>query len=149
MTMADHADCIFCKIARGEISATEVYRDDRIVAFLDLGPIRPGHVLIIPQEHFPYFDDLPADLAASIMHLGQRLARVQKSELGVDKVGFMFSGGDVAHVHAHLVPMHEKTDLTSRRYIVEENVSFAPCLPADVDDLAAMAEQISKGLASD
>ena len=139
--------CIFCRIAAGDIPAVEIFRDDDLVAFLDIGPIRPGHALIIPVAHHAYFDDLPDPLAARILHLGQRIARAQKAELGVAKSGFMFSGGDVAHAHAHVVPMHEGTDLTSRRYIVEQNVTFAPAPPADPAELAAMAGRLRRALA--
>lgn len=139
-------DCLFCRIARGEIPAAEVYRDDDIVAFLDLGPIRPGHVLVIPTVHYPYFDDLPADLATRILHLGQRLARVQKAELGAERVGFMFSGNDLAHAHAHVLPLHTNTDLTSARYIQGKMPDFAPLPPDPPEVLAAMAAKLSAAL---
>ena len=67
----------------------------------------------------PTFELLPAPLAARIVDLGQQLARRMKDVYGVDRVAFLFTGGDVAHVHAHVVPMHQKTDITSARYIVE------------------------------
>ncbi len=117
-------NCLFCRIARGEIPAHEVHRDDRLVAFLDIGPIREGHVQIVPHAHHETFEMLPPDLAAAILHLGQRIAKVQKALYGVDRIAFMFSGGDIAHAHAHLVPMVEKTDITSRRYIAEDKVTF-------------------------
>lgn len=118
------ASCIFCRIAEGAIPSHRVYEDDRILAFLDISPIRPGHTQIIPKAHFETFDEMPADLAADIVALGQRLARAMKPLYGVARVGFAFIGTDVAHVHAHVVPMVAKTDLTSRRYIVEEEVTF-------------------------
>jgi histidine triad (HIT) family protein len=119
-----HQECLFCRIASGEVPAHVVCRDDTLVAFLDVGPIRPGHVQIIPLAHFETFDDLPAELASAILHLGQRLAKVLKEVYGVDRVGFMFTGGDISHAHAHLVPLVEKTDITSRRYIVESGLTY-------------------------
>src|SRR5690606_12143104 len=100
--------CIFCEIAAGRIPATIVAESDRLVAFLDIRPIRPGHVLIVPRDHYAYFDDLPPDLAADVLQLGQRLAKAMKRAYGVERAGFLFTGTDVAHVHAHVVPMHEK-----------------------------------------
>ncbi len=140
-------DCLFCRIAAGDLPAHEIRRTDRIVAFLDIGPIRPGHVLIIPRVHYDYFDDLPPDIAAEIVALGQKIAKVQKALFGVERVGLMFTGTDFAHAHAHIVPMVEKTDITSRRYIQEEEVTFAPRPHASAEDLRQMAERIGAGLA--
>jgi histidine triad (HIT) family protein len=121
---AGMSDCLLCRIAAHDVSAHVLHEDDRLFAFLDIFPIRPGHALIMPKQHFPYFDDMPADLAASILALGQKLAAAMKRIYGVPRVSFLFTGGDVPHAHAHLVPMHEKTDITSRRYIAEEQLTF-------------------------
>jgi len=108
--------CDFCEIAAGRASAGVVYQAADIMAFADTFPIRPGHIQIIPKTHVEVFEDLPPQLASGIMHLGQRIARVQKRIYGAPRVGFVFSGHDVAHVHAHLIPLHDRTDLTSLRY---------------------------------
>ena len=110
--------CVFCRIATGALPAVILHQDAELVAFLDLGPIRPGHTQIIPRVHVPTFELLPAPLAAKIVELGQQLAQRMKKVYGVDRVAFLFTGGDVAHVHAHVVPMQQKTDITSARYIV-------------------------------
>jgi histidine triad (HIT) family protein len=136
--------CTLCGIAKGELMAHVVHDDDRLVAFLDRGPIRPGHTLIIAKAHFPFFDDAPVDLVAAITVLGQRLARAMKQLYGVPRVAFMFTGGDIAHVHAHVVPMHEKTDITSRRYIVEDAITFR-AMPRTPDaELADTARELSR-----
>lgn len=111
MTAPVH-DCLFCRLA-AEPAPHEFYRDEAIYAILVLKPIRPGHALILPREHYAYFDDMPDDLAARVMAFGQRLARVQKARFGVERAGFLYTGGDIAHAHAHVVPLHEKTDITS------------------------------------
>ena len=116
--------CVFCQIARGEIRSEFMYQDAEVIGLMDICPIRPGHAQIIPREHFDYFDDLPDVIACRIIHLGQRLARALKTLYGVPRVAFLFSGGDHAHAHAHVIPMHEKTDITSRRYIAEETLTF-------------------------
>lgn len=139
-------DCIFCRIAAGSVPAHEIVRNERLVAFLDISPIRPGHVLIIPCAHHDYFDDIPPDLAGKIVALGQKIAKLQKAMFGVERVGLMFTGTDFAHAHAHVVPMFEKTDITSRRYIQEEHVSFAPLPRAEPEELSQMAERIRAGL---
>ena len=111
-------ECIFCRIADGSADAVVLYEDSEIMAFLDIAPIRPGHTHIIPKQHFDTFDVLPSELAGRIMVLGQIIARKLKSAYRVTRVAFVFTGGDVAHAHAHVIPMVEKTDITSARYIV-------------------------------
>ncbi len=143
--MAD--DCPFCRIARGEVRVHEVYRDHRVVAFLDREPIRPGHLQIIPTAHIEYFEALPAEDAGAILRLGQRLAAVQKRVLGVPRVGFLFTGGDIPHTHAHVVPMVEKTDITSRAYIENDTVAFRPAPRAEEGALIEMAERLKSALA--
>ena len=111
-------ECIFCRIADGSADAVVLYEDSEVMAFLDIAPIRPGHTHIIPKQHFDTFDVLPSELAGRIMVLGQIIARKLKSVYRVSRVAFVFTGGDVAHAHAHVIPMVEKTDITSARYIV-------------------------------
>jgi histidine triad (HIT) family protein len=116
--------CIFCGIAEGTIPSHAVYEDNGLYAFLDVCPIRPGHIQIIPREHYAYFDELPPALATDIIQLGQRLAVALKQIYGVRRVGFLFTGGDVPHAHAHVVPLVSASDITSRRYIAEEKITF-------------------------
>jgi len=117
-------NCTFCRIACSEVAAHEVFRNDKLVAFLDREPIRPGHIQIIPIDHYDYFDDLPKDIAQEIIVLGQSIARCQKTLFSVERVAFLFTGGDIPHAHCHLVPMVEKTDITSQRYIKDSNLTF-------------------------
>lgn len=138
--------CLFCRIAAGEISSHRVYEDDVLVAFLDIAPIRPGHIQIIPKAHYRYFDDLPADLAARIVELGQRFARAMKPMFGVERVAFAFIGNDIDHAHAHVFPAHVKDDLTSRRYIAEEVITYrAPPRPPD-EEMARTARELRSAL---
>nr|WP_256373003.1 HIT family protein [Pseudoruegeria sp. HB172150] len=115
---------MFCRIAAGDVEASILHADDMIVAFLDIEPIRRGHVQIVPRRHYDYFEDLPTQTASAILALGQRLSRAMKRLYGVRRVGFAFTGGDIAHAHAHVIPLHEHTDLTSRRYIAEDKLTF-------------------------
>jgi histidine triad (HIT) family protein len=141
------SECLFCRIAAGQIHAHVVHEDHRLVAFLDRGPIRTGHVQIVPRDHFAYFEDAPPEIVCSIVHLGQRVARALKKLYDVPRVAFLFTGGDIEHVHAHVVPLHEKTDITSRRYIVEERVTFRAMPEATASELARTAEQVRDALA--
>ena len=139
--------CLFCRIIRREVAAHIIYEDARLLAFLDRSPIRPGHTQIVPKEHFPYFDETPAEVLAATVAVGQNLARAMKRILKVPRVAFLFTGGDIAHVHAHVVPIHDKTDITSRRYIVEETLTFRSLPPAADEALARTAADLRRGLA--
>lgn len=139
-------DCLFCGIASGEVEAHEVYRDDRIVAFLDNGPIRDGHIQIIPVEHIESFELLPPDLGSAILHLAQRIALVQKRLYSVERVAFLFTGGDIPHAHAHVVPMFDKTDITSRRYIKEHKLTWVAPERSETTALRDTASAIAEGL---
>jgi histidine triad (HIT) family protein len=135
-------ECVFCDIASGSATAHVIHQDELVIAFLDTHPIRPGHTQIIPRDHASYFDDLTPATAARVILVGQRVARALKRLSGVPRVAFLFTGGDVAHAHAHVVPMHEKTDITSRRYIVEERLTFRSTPPAIEIDLADVASRL-------
>jgi histidine triad (HIT) family protein len=124
--LAAVAECILCQIGRKQAEAVVLYEDADIMTFLDIGPIRSGHTQIIPKEHFETFELLPPDLAGRIVVLGQFLARKMKAVYRVNRVAFVFTGGDISHAHAHVIPMLEKTDITSARYIVNpQDVRFA------------------------
>jgi histidine triad (HIT) family protein len=102
-------DCLFCKIARKEIPATLVYEDDDVVAFDDIHPQAPTHVLVVPKRHVPSLDALePADdsLAGKLMRVAARIARERgvagagwRSVVNVGKDG----GQLVFHVHLHML----------------------------------------------
>lgn len=142
-----HKDgCIFCRIAAGEIPAHIVYEDEQLKAFLDIHPIRAGHVLIVPKTHHDYYDDMPPELASAVVHLGQRLGKAMKAAYDVERVAFLFTGTDVAHVHAHVLPMHEKTDITSPVYIEQENLSFRLAPRAEEDALRETVVLINQQL---
>ncbi len=128
------------------MAADVVHEDEHLFAFLDIHPIRRGHVLIVPKRHFDYFENAPADIAASIVSLGQRLALVMKQIYRVPQVGFLFAGSDIPHVHAHVIPMHEKTDLTSRHYIVERKLTFRETPRASGDELSGTAALLAAAL---
>lgn len=101
-------NCIFCKIAAGEVPAEKVYEDERVVAFLDIHPKAPGHTLLIPKEHHRWFYDLPDDTAADLFRSAKTVALKLKSEHQADFVRLGIVGTDVPHVHVHLIPQHFK-----------------------------------------
>ena len=103
------SDCIFCKILAGEIPSSRVYEDDRAMAFMDIGPIQPGHVLLIPKAHHERVTDLPDDLAAHLGGLLPRLARAvvaatEADGFNIHQTNGACSGQVVPHVHFHIIP---------------------------------------------
>ena len=102
-------NCIFCKIARGEIPATVVYQDEQVVAFRDINPGAPTHVLIIPREHIGSAAEVDASNAALAGYLVQIAAQVAKQENLVES-GYRLvtnigsdAGQSVPHLHFHLL----------------------------------------------
>ncbi len=138
-------NCLFCQLSAAPTSH-EIYRDEDIFAILVLNPIRPGHALILPRAHYPYFDDMPADIAAHIMEFGQRLGRIQKQVFNVERAAFLYTGGDIPHAHAHVLPLHEKTDITSTRYIIQKDLTFSEAPDAEPIELLNVAAQLRSAL---
>ncbi|WP_323716282.1 HIT family protein [Paracoccus aminovorans] len=139
-------DCLFCRIARGELPVHRVHEDAHILAFLDLHPIRPGHCLIIPKRHYPWFEDLPEALATRITGCAQRLARRMKALYAVERVGLLYSGAHVAHAHAHVVPMHDLHDLSSQAYLKDGVLDFANAPQLRTEDGARIAAELAASL---
>ena len=101
------ADCIFCKIAAGEVPATVVYEDDMVIAFDDLSPMMPVHTLIIPKEHHAYIgDDVPDELMGHLFNTVKKVAQIKEiSESGYRVI--VNTGDDaqqsVHHLHVHVL----------------------------------------------
>lgn len=106
------ANCIFCKIANGEIPAATIYEDERFRVILDLGPASKGHALILPKEHYADIYEIPEDLAAEAYKLAARLAKKLTEVLNCDGFNIVqnnkgAAGQTVFHFHMHLIPRYE------------------------------------------
>jgi histidine triad (HIT) family protein len=103
---------VFTKIMAGEIPGRFVWKDEAVVAFLTLAPIRPGHTLVVPREEVDHWIDLPKELATKVMHVAQCVGRgLKKAYPECSKVGLMIAGLEVPHTHLHLVPVTAIGDL--------------------------------------
>jgi histidine triad (HIT) family protein len=106
-------DCIFCKIVDGAIPSIKLYEDDLVIAFMDIYPLRRGHVLIIPKQHQQKMHLLPTETRAHLMHTAARVAEaIYGSPLKPDAVHYMVNDGPAAeqtvpHVHMHVLPRHK------------------------------------------
>ncbi len=108
------SDCVFCAIVAGETPAHVVYADDATVAFLDLRPVFPGHVLLVPRDHHETLTDLPPALVAPLFGAAQRLAGAV--EAAMDAHGTFVAMNNrvsqsVPHLHVHVVPRRRKDGL--------------------------------------
>lgn len=104
-------DCIFCRIVKGELPCTKVYEDDAVLAFMDIGPIIKGHVLVVPKAHYATLPEVPVELAARVMVVVQKVAAALMSALSADGVNVHQSNGSCAgqvvpHVHFHVIPRY-------------------------------------------
>jgi histidine triad (HIT) family protein len=102
-------DCIFCSIVAGESPSTPVYDDDRVLAFMDINPATPGHLLVVPKRHATYLADLDADDGAAMFAATQRLAGAVRAGMDAEGVNLFLADGEVAgqealHVHLHVLP---------------------------------------------
>jgi histidine triad (HIT) family protein len=103
---------IFSRIIDGEIPGKFVWRDDRVVAFLSIEPMRPGHTLVVPREEVDHWIDLEPDLASHLFAVAQQVGRAQKAEWNPRRVGVLIVGDEVPHVHIHVVPINSPDQLS-------------------------------------
>lgn len=102
---------LFSRIAAGEIPSYKVAEDDRHFAFLDINPVHPGHLLVIPKKETDYIFDLDDEEYAALMLFAKRVAKALKAAIPCRKVGVTVIGLDVPHTHVHLVPMDKGDDM--------------------------------------
>ena len=132
-------DCIFCKIANGEIPSNKVYEDDAFVAILDLAPATKGHTLVIPKKHYDDFFAMTPEEAAQAMMRARKVADLLKTKLHPDGMNMTQNNGAVAgqtvmHFHMHLIP----------RYLTDpEHINWKPD-PADPETLQAVFAEITE-----
>ena len=107
------SDCIFCKISTGVIPAHKIYEDDKVLAFLDISPVKPGHTLLIPKDHYDMMLDTPDELVAYIFTKAKFLMLVIKKALAVDFVVVSVVGVEVSHFHIHLTPRQFNDNLAN------------------------------------
>ena len=102
-------DCLFCKIVSGDIPSTKVYEDDKVLAFKDINPLAPVHILVIPKEHIDSVAAVTAENSAVIAHIFEVIAKIAE-EQGIDKDGFRIVSDcgengcqSVKHLHFHIL----------------------------------------------
>jgi histidine triad (HIT) family protein len=135
------SDTIFDKILSGDIPCHRVYEDDHVLAFLDIGPLAPGHTLVIPKERKAFLHDLSDESAAAIGRVLPRIARAVLEVTGADAYNILQNNGSAAHqvvmhVHFHIIPRIGDRGL---------GIGWNPG-SLDAEEGAAMAERIRASL---
>jgi histidine triad (HIT) family protein len=136
--MSNPSNCLFCKIAAGDLPATVVYEDERTLAFMDINPGSRGHLLVIPRAHSADLLEVPADDLEACARMAQKLAGRVKDRLGADGVNLLNACGAAAwqtvfHFHVHVIPRYADDPL---------RLPWVPG-PGDRDEIAAAAEALT------
>ena len=111
-------NCIFCKIANGEIPAATLYEDENFRVILDLGPASKGHALILPKSHAANIYEMPDELAGKAMILAKKMAGALTKALNCDGFNIVQNNGECAgqtvfHFHMHLIPRYKEDGVGS------------------------------------
>ena len=137
--------CIFCRIGARELPASIVYEDESAIVILDIQPVNPGHVLVIPKRHAESLINLPAEDAGHLMKVAQIMDEaLRKSDLKCEGVNILLADGraagqDVNHVHLHVFPRFEDDGF-------ELQMDASTRKPPSRQQLDADAEKIQKAL---
>lgn len=124
---------IFSRIISGEIPCYKVAEDDRYFAFLDINPVQPGHVLVVPKRETDYIFDIADDELGGMMVFAKHVANALKRAVPCRKVGVAVIGLEVPHAHIHLIPMSNEGDLDFKHKMT---------LPAQ--EMEAIAKAVAK-----
>ncbi len=134
------SECIFCKIAAGELPATVIASDERALALMDINPATRGHALVIPRAHAQDIHDIDAEDLAAVIALTQQIAGRALANLGADGVNLIHSAGRAAwqtvfHFHIHVIP----------RYLGDPLVLPWVPAPGDPEERAAAGVALGAG----
>lgn len=111
-------DCIFCRIARGEVPCNKVYEDDECICFLDTNPVSRGHSLVVTKRHYVSLLTVPKNLVAHTFQVAQLVSQACVAQLGATGVNVVTNvnrsaGQSVFHFHIHVIPRYEDDGLGS------------------------------------
>ncbi len=126
-------NCIFCKIAKGEIDSAKVYEDDKFFAFLDIKPVNPGHAILIPKEHVDYVFEVDEPLYSEIFKTAKKLSKPVQNAMQSKRIGLVVEGFGVPHIHIHLIPINNANEIDPHRAKKATN-----------EELQEVAEKIKK-----
>lgn len=129
---------IFSKIAAGEIPSYRIAADDRHYAFLDINPVAPGHVLVIPRKEDDYIFNLSDDDYQALTLFAKRVAKAIEQAIPCKRVGVAVIGLEVPHTHIHLIPINSEADMdfhNKTQLPAEEMTAIAKAISEKFDEL--------------
>lgn len=130
-------NCIFCKIAAGEIPSNTIYEDDSFRVILDLGPATKGHALVLPKNHYADLFEIPEDVLADAAKVAKKVAGTMKEKLSCDGLNLVQNNGEAAgqtvmHFHLHIIPRYANDG---------QHILWKPTSPS-AEELAAIKDTI-------
>ena len=130
-------NCIFCKIAAGEIPSNTIYEDDSFRVILDLGPATKGHALVLPKNHYADLFEIPEDVLADAAKVAKKVAGTMKEKLSCDGLNLVQNNGETAgqtvmHFHLHIIPRYANDG---------QHILWKPTSPSP-EELAAIKDTI-------
>jgi histidine triad (HIT) family protein len=130
-------NCIFCKIAAGEIPSNTIYEDDSFRVILDLGPATKGHALVLPKNHYADLFEIPEDVLADAAKVAKKVAGTMKEKLSCDGLNLVQNNGEAAgqtvmHFHLHIIPRYKNDG---------QHILWKPTSPSP-EELAAIKDTI-------
>jgi len=126
---------LFSKIVAGEIPCHKVHESDKFLAFLDIMPLREGHVLVIPKIEVDYIFDVEDDMLGEMMVFAKKVAKKIEQVFPCNRIGVTVIGLEVPHAHIHLIPIDRLTDMD----FTKEKMSIASDRLAEIATLIAQA----------
>ena len=143
-TAKEGGNCLFCKISAGEVPAKIVYQDDFVMAFLDISPANPGHVLVIPRDHYEVLPQMPADRTALLFNTVRVLTGAVFEAVNAEGVSVLQSNGPIAgqvvpHVHAHIVPRFKQD-----KFVIDRPKESIKLEEKQMDDIQKKIMSIAK-----
>ncbi|MDE0637928.1 MAG: HIT family protein [Candidatus Poribacteria bacterium] len=135
-------ECIFCAIAEGQIPSAKVYDDEHVFAFMDIAPANPGHLVIIPKQHYRNIFDIPAEVGSKIMEVAIPIAAAIREALNPDGLNLIQNNEPagfqtVFHFHLHLIPRWKADSLQPL---------WQPRGEGNIEEISNIADKIRKAL---
>ena len=127
---------IFSKIINDEIPAFKILENENFLAFLDIFPLAKGHVLVIPKKEIDYLFDISSDEYGELWKFAQQVAKAMKKVIDCKRIGVAVIGLEVPHVHIHLVPLNNVSDINFER----------PKLSFSDEEMNEVAQKIRKAI---
>ena len=132
-------DCIFCKLANGDIPTNTIYEDEEFRVIMDNAPATKGHALVLPKNHYADIYEIDPEVLGRAIQVGQKVIKHATKVLGCEGYNLLQNNGEVAgqtifHFHLHLIPRYADMD--------NAQILKAPASEADADALKALCESL-------